>query len=148
MKILRKTDQEFIKNLRKNSRSTLTQISRKIHIPISTLYDRLKNHEKDFITKYTTLIDFSKIGYTTKAQIFLKVPIENRIRLESFLNEHQNVNSVYLLNNKYDFLVEGIFENNQLAREFTDYLSTEFNLLDNEIIFIAKDIVKEGFLAS
>lgn len=148
MNILRKTDQEFIKNLRKNSRSTLTQISRKIHIPISTLYDRLKNHEKDFITKYTALIDFSKIGYTTKAQIFLKVPIENRIRLESFLNEHQNVNSVYLLNNKYDFLVEGIFENNQLAREFTDYLSTEFNLLDNEIIFIAKDIVKEGFLAS
>lgn len=145
--MLKRKDVDFIKQLRKNSRLTLTQISRKTHIPISTLYDRLKNHEKDFITKHTTLVDFSKIGYNAKAQMFFKVPLDRRKQLELFLKNHGNINSIYLLSNDYDFSVEGIFENIQQVREFTDYIDENFKLDKQEVVFVAKDIVKEGFLA-
>jgi len=148
MKNLRKSDWDFIKNLRQNSRQTLTQISRKTKIPISTLYDKLKVHEKELIFRHASLIDFSKLGFNTKTQIYIKAPIEERNKIKCFLLNHESVNSLSILNNEYDYFVEGIFKHNIDARIFVEDLEERFNIKRKQIIFVAKDIRKEGFLAS
>jgi len=55
-----KKDLIVISYLRQNARETLTRLSRKTHIPVSTIYDKLKLHEHNLITKYTSLLDLHK----------------------------------------------------------------------------------------
>ena len=66
-------DKIILSQLRKNARMPLTTMSRKINIPVSTIFDRLKLNEEDLILKHTTLLNFSKLGYHTRAQVIFKV---------------------------------------------------------------------------
>ena len=76
--MMKKNDWELISCLRKNGRETLTKISRKTKVPISTLYDKLRSDKMSLITKHTCLLNFSKIGFNTRAKISLKVDKECR----------------------------------------------------------------------
>ena len=146
--MLKPKDFEIIKYLRNNSRQTLTQLSKKTHIPISTLYDKLKMYEKGTILKHTSLINFSNLGFDARTQILLKVNKEQRSKLQSYLSNHPSINNVYLLSNDYDYSIEGIFENVHKVRDFMDDLENSFKVIKQQIVFIAEDIRKEGFLAS
>lgn len=53
---------QFLAYLRENSREKLTTISKRTKIPISTLFDMLKELQGNLITKNTVLLDFSKLG--------------------------------------------------------------------------------------
>jgi DNA-binding Lrp family transcriptional regulator len=145
---LKEKEVEFIKSLRGNSRQTLTQISKDLNVPISTLYDRLKEQEKSTIIKHTTLYDFSKLGYGVKTQIYLRTDTLNKDRLKNFLLNHQNVNNLATLSDEFDFFIEVLFEDITQVRDFIDFVETNYNLLDHKVMFIAKEIRKEGFMAS
>ncbi|MGE0793045.1 MAG: Lrp/AsnC family transcriptional regulator [Candidatus Woesearchaeota archaeon] len=148
MNDLKKKDFEIIKHLRMNSRQTLTQISKKTHIPISTLYDKLRLYEKEAILKHTSIIDFDKLGYSTRTQIYLKTNLENRHKLQNFLLTHENINNMFLLTNDYDFCLDCVFEDSRSVRDFIDYLDNEFCIEKQQVLFVAKEIVAEKFLAS
>ncbi|MBR9691938.1 winged helix-turn-helix transcriptional regulator, partial [Candidatus Woesearchaeota archaeon] len=70
---MNKKDLKIIAYLRQNARMPLTKMSRKTQIPVSTIFDRLKMNENSLIVKHTSLLDFSKLGYNTRANITLKV---------------------------------------------------------------------------
>jgi len=145
---LKNKDFEIIRQLRSNSRQTLTEISKKTHIPITTLYDKLKLYEKNTIIKHTSILDFTKLGFNAKTQIYLKTTNQQRDRLKGFLTNHDNVNNVCLLSNDYDFSVEGIFEDVEKVREFMDIVENSFEVVKQQIVFVAKDIKKEGFFVN
>ena len=145
--MLRKADFLFLTLLRQNSRQTLTNISKKTKIPISTLYEKLKNHEKSFILKHTTLIDFNKLGYHCKAKIMLSLPKDDRDRIRGFLKEHSQVNSLFKINNGYDFLAEGVFENVKDLEDFIEELEEKFNIRDKKVFYVIEDVKRESFLA-
>ena len=109
--MLNKKDLKILSHLRKNSRLTLTTMSKKTNIPISTIYDRLKLHRGSVIKRFTSLIDFASLGYNTRANIILKVARLHRDGLKGFLVNHPNVNCVFKINNEYDFMVEAVFRN-------------------------------------
>jgi len=64
-------DMMLLSNLRANARETLTNISKRTNIPISTIFDRLKLHEKNLIKKHTAIIDFALLG--PDLEIFLHI---------------------------------------------------------------------------
>lgn len=142
-----KKDLILLSYLRNNARESLTKISKKTGIPISTIFDRLKTYEKDFIKNHTTLIDFSRIGYSAKANIMIKVAKERRDLVKEHLNKNQKVNSAYKINNGYDFFVEGIFRNIKEVQDFIENLEEEFNIEDSQVYFIIDEIKKEKFLS-
>ena len=144
---IKQKDLEILSHLRKNSRQTLTQLSKKTHIPISTLFDRLKEHEKSLMLKHTTLLDFAQIGYTTRAQIYVKVPINEKRRLRMYLLMNDNVNNLAVTANKYDFYIDAIFKDLKEARSFSENMEKEFQMLKQETNFIVKDIKREGFMS-
>ena len=80
--------------LRDNSREKLTTISRKTGIPISTLFDLLKELNNNEITKSTVLLDFPKLGYHIHAQVFIKVNKDDKLKLEKHLYHNSNVNTI------------------------------------------------------
>lgn len=142
-----KKDLIVISNLRTNARETLTNLSKKVKMPVSTIYDRLKMHEGELIKRHTSLIDFTKLGYYARAHIVLKVNKEERERVKEYLKKSLCVNNVYKINNNYDFLIEGVFRNVKELEDFVDELEEKFAVSDKQVYYVIEDIKTESFLS-
>ncbi|MAG39313.1 hypothetical protein CMO90_04475 [Candidatus Woesearchaeota archaeon] len=143
-----KKDKVFLAHLRENARKSLTDISKQTKIPISTLYDRLKNLRKNIINKHTTLIDFTMMGYLCKANIIIKVDIEDRESAKEYLLYKEEVNSLFKINNGYDFLIEGIFRHVKEMEDFMDLFERKFKILAINVYYVIEDIKRETFIAN
>jgi len=144
---MNKKDLKIISFLRNNARMPLTKMSRETHIPVSTIFDRMKLHEEGLILKHTCLLDFSKLGFNTRANINLKVSREDKEALKDFLQKQDCINSVYRINNGYDFMIEGVFMQIKDMEEFLDTLEKKFNIQDKKSFFIIEDLKRESFLS-
>ncbi len=144
---MNKKDLKIISHLRNNARMPLTKMSRETHIPVSTIFDRMKLHEEGLILKHTCLLDFSKLGYNTRANINLKVSREDKEALKDFLQKQNCINSIYRINNGFDFMIEGVFKQIKDMEEFLDKLEKEFKILDKKSYFIIEDLKRESFLS-
>lgn len=141
-----KKDIKIITHLRQDARMPLTKMSKKTHIPVSTIFDRLQS--KDIaIVKHTSLLNFPKLGYNTIAKITLKVEKEDRQNLKEFLLKHQSINSVCRINNGYDFMVEGIFTGIQEMEEFIEKVENRFRISDTQSFFVLEYLKREAFLS-
>ncbi|MDD5331266.1 MAG: Lrp/AsnC family transcriptional regulator [Candidatus Nanoarchaeia archaeon] len=138
----------ILSRLRQDARESLTKMSKITRIPVSTIYDRLQSCQKDLITKHTSLLNFGKLGFNARVNIMLKVQREKRDEIKDYLEKHRNVNSIYKINNGYDYLIEGIFKNIKQVDEFMDILESRFVLENTQIYYIVEDIKREAFLAN
>ena len=145
--MLKPSDMKLISELRENARETLTNISKKTKIPISTLYDKLKLNEASVILKHTTLLDFVKLGFNCRANVMLRTNRDEREKLGSYLKVHPSINNLYKINNGYDFLAEGVFENVKQMEDFLEELEKSFHLEEKKAHYIIEDIKREEFLA-
>ena len=144
--MINKKDLIVISYLRQNARETLTRLSKKTHIPVSTIYDKLKLHEHDVITKYTSLLDFSKLGFNTRANIMLKVNRDKRDEVKDYLMKHQNINSVCKINNG-DFMIDVIFKHIKDMEDFIESIEQRFDIKDRQVYYIIDDIKRESFMS-
>ncbi len=142
-----KNDLLIMSSLRQDARQTLTKMSRRIKIPISTIYDRLKHHERGLITKHTTLLDFSKLGYATRATVMLKVPREQREAVRDFLQKSACVNTLMKINNDFDFFFEAVFRQICELEAFIERLEEEFKVRTTKVFYIIEELKREGFLS-
>ena len=138
----------IIAKFRENSRESLTRMSRKISVPVSTIYEKLKNYEKGIIKKHTCLLDFSKLGFGTRTAVIIKVKKEDKENLRRFLTENKYVNSFYKINNGYDFLLEAVFRGLNQAEEFVEELENKYNVEDKHVYYIVEEIKKESFMSN
>ena len=135
----------LISCLRNNCREKLTSISKKTNVPISTLFDLLKELQGNIITKNTVLLNFPKLGYHSRAQVFLKVNRENREKLKQHLNFHPNINTIYKVNHGWNFIIETVHKNIKELDDFLENLESQFMIEDKQIHYLIDEIKKEGF---
>ena len=62
-------DMQILCHLRQDARMPLTKMSKKTHIPVSTIFDKIKTYENNLIVRHTTLIDFGQLGYNTRGEV-------------------------------------------------------------------------------
>jgi Lrp/AsnC family transcriptional regulator, leucine-responsive regulatory protein len=137
----------LISRFRENSRTSLTKLSRLTKIPVSTLFDKIKEYEKtNLIRKHTALIDFKMLGYNVKTQILVMAKKENKEELQKFLMRHPKINTVFRINNGYDYLAEAIFKDLEELDEFTRKLE-EYEPIEKKEFFVMEDIKREEFLS-
>ena len=144
--MLNQKDMLLLTNLRQNARETLTRLSKKTNIPISTIYEKLKTYNGDIIKKHTSLINFSKLGYNARVEIMLRVDKDNRDEIKEFLSRKPCINSIFKINNGYDFLVEGIFRNIQEVEDFLEIIEDKFKIKQKQVYYIVDEIKREGFM--
>ncbi len=108
--------------LRKNSRMSLRDISRKTNVPVSTVFDKLRKLQQEIILKHTTLYDFAKLGCPLRVDYVIKVGDRRREELKSLLLHSASVNSVFRTNNGNDFYVEAIFRDLKGISDFDEEL--------------------------
>lgn len=146
--MMNKKELLLISFLRNNARETITNISKGTNMPISTIFDMIKRYEKNVIMKHTALVDFSALGYNTRVNIMISVDKKVREELKKFLKSEQKVNTVYRINNGFDFIIEGIFRNVKELQEFIETVEEKFNITKREVFYIIDDIKREDFLSN
>ncbi len=140
-------DLKIIAHLRQNARIPLTKMSKKTQIPVSTIFDKIKQYEDNLIHRHTTLIKFSELGFNTRANVMIKVDRNARESVKEFLSKHHNINTVSRINNGFDYMFEAIFVNIKDIEDFMELLDQKFKLENKEVYYIVDDIKKEGFMS-
>lgn len=147
VKMINKKDLVIMSYLRQNSRIKLTKMSRLTKLPVSTIFDRIRHHEKSLIKAHISLLDFAKLGFHTRANIMFRVSKKEKQAVREFLENSQNVNSIYKINNGFDFLAEVVFRNICDLEEFIEKLEERFDIKSKEVHYIIDDIKRESFMS-
>jgi len=129
--------------LRKNARQTLTNISKQTKIPVSTIYDRIKKHEKGIIKKHTSILDFSKIGYNIRLNLLLK--IKEKEKFQDFILKNMNINSVFKIEGDFNFAIDCIFKQMDEMQYFMEKLN-QLGIIKKQTHFVTEEIIRENFM--
>ena len=143
--ILTNQDLVLLSTLRRDGRQTLTNLSRETRIPVSTIYDKLKEYDNSLISKNTVLLDFNKLGYFTRATIAVRTLQKDREELREFLLKHRHVNSLYKINNGFDFMFDCIFTHMKELEEFMEEIEKKFRIRNKYIFYMIDEIKREEF---
>lgn len=151
MRTMRKTPTAAIKDvdllilgeLRRNSRQTLAEISRKTDVPISTIYDRIRFHEDKLIKKHTSIIDFGLLGYSIRTKLLITSLKKQDVR--EFLFSSPYVNSAYETNNGVDFIVDCFFCNMSDCMAFVEMLE-KVGVEKTQVLYVVDELKTESFM--
>jgi len=101
----------LLRELQRNSRTSLRKLAVKLGVPHSTLHERLKRLvEKGVIKKFTVLLDEAKIGYPVKALILVNVDGKYILDVEREIAQHPNVQVVLDITGEFDVAVIAAFK--------------------------------------
>ena len=142
-----KKDIMLLSQLRENSRETLTRMSKRTGVPVSTLYDRLQYHNGKLIKKFTSLLDFTVLGYMIRVHILIKVSHDTKESLRGFLQKASNANSVVSLNNDFDFLIDAVFKDMAELEGFKERLHENANIEKFKSFFVVDELKREAFMS-
>lgn len=99
-------DSEIIRSLVKNSRITLSQMSKEINVPDATISNRLKKLEETVIKQYTVILDTEATGLKVTAIIIIQTESEKHQEVELELSKLEEVSEVYSISGEYDILIK------------------------------------------
>lgn len=141
--MIKESDLKIMSALRQDARQTLTKISEKTGIPISTIYDRIKTHENGVIKKHTSILDFPKIGYNIRLNVFARA--NNREKFLEFISRNKNVNSVFRIDGEYDYMIDCIFKDMKQMKSFLEELERA-GVENHKVNYIIDEIIRENFM--
>ena len=108
-KVLEKMDDvdlAILRSLIKNSRITISQMSKEIDIPDATISNRLKKLEKNVIKRFTLIPDWQKIGLEITSIIIIQTESEKHELVKEELSKLNEVSEVYSVSGEYDILIK------------------------------------------
>jgi DNA-binding Lrp family transcriptional regulator len=145
---MKKNDLFLLSCLRQNARMSLTKMSKKTGVPISTIFQKIRNNFDNNIIRNSALIDFASLGYNLKAYLLLRVKKEQKDSLLEKLNNNININNMFKINNSWDVLAECVFKDLNELEDFLDDLEENFVLKGKEVHYVLADLKREGFLSN
>lgn len=137
---------QVLKHLRENSRATVTEIARRVGLPRSTVYEKIKRlRQEGIINKYSCLVNFNHLGLPINVNVLFKVDGANRAEFGELLASSAHTNNVVKLGNEYDYLASFVFSSMDGLHKFLDEIGTNYKITDSRVLYIAKELKREGF---
>tara|TARA_Y100000310_G_scaffold345727_1_gene468892 strand:+ start:3098 stop:3526 length:429 start_codon:yes stop_codon:yes gene_type:complete len=136
-------DKDILKHLRANARKPMVDIAKDTGIPVSTIFEKLKRNDQKVIKKFTTILDFPKLGYNIRKKILINT-LEPE-RLINFLSDHENINSIYKADNGFNLILDCIFKQMDAFYDFKSQLQTQ-PYKDIKILDITEEVKREEFM--
>lgn len=103
-----KLDFQIISELRNNARQTASDISKNIHLSVSTVIERIRKMEKNGLIKsYTVITNDHKLG--NDITVLMEVSMEHPRFNDDFIsriNDHPNIIACYYLTGEFDFMLK------------------------------------------
>ncbi len=127
---LDKLDQDILKVLTKNGKSSVVEIARKFNQSSQNIINRIRKLEKHkVITKYSLNIDYKKIGFIfCKTFIYLQNLSEERLKeLYNYCANQPNIFALATTLGAWDLELEFEVENFEQMREIMDDIRIKFS---------------------
>lgn len=129
--IFDKTDKKLLELLQNDSKQTNKELSHKLGLSVTAVYERIKKLEKEgFIEGYTAVINKQKINRNFVAFCHVKLVQHSQEFVFSFEREVNNLDEVlecYHLSGDYDYLLKVIVKDMVAFREFMVKKLTKIN---------------------
>lgn len=108
-------DKDILKELQKNCKISTKTLARKLNLPVSTVFTRIKNLEKKGIIKeYKAILDHNKLNKPTIAFILLTYDPNQNVSQEEVAKQLSfvpNVQEVHIITGEWDILLKIKVEN-------------------------------------
>jgi DNA-binding Lrp family transcriptional regulator len=99
-------DKKLLYELIKDSRTSLRRLAEELGVSPATLHNRLlRLMQEGVIKSFTTLIDYSKLGYSLTAIVMVKVDGKHIIEFEKEVSTSENVIAIYDVVGEYDVVI-------------------------------------------
>jgi len=116
---LDETDRKIINVLLENSRLSYRQISKRISVSVATVMNRVnKLEEQGIIQKYTTKINYEKIGFDVEVLIEIRISKGKLFEVEKKIASHNNVFAIYDVTGASDAIILARFKNRRIMDNF------------------------------
>ena len=122
---LEETDKKILNILVENSRLSLRQIAKQADVSVATVMHHLRYLEKEgIIRKYTTKLDYEKMGYDVEVMIEIRISKGKLLEVEKKIMMHPNVFAVYDVTGAFDALVLARFPTRRKMDNFLKKIQT------------------------
>jgi len=113
-------DLNILEALKQNGRETASEISKKVHLSIPAVSDRIKKlEEANIIEKYTIKINREKMGYKLLVTIF--VNIEQTVNIKHFretIIKYSEVIECHHIVGEYDYMLKVLLKDSSELEDF------------------------------
>jgi DNA-binding Lrp family transcriptional regulator len=118
-------DKKIMNILIEDSRLSYRQIAQKLKKSAATVMNRVKNLEKEgIIKKYTTVIDYDKLGYDIPVIIELRILKGKLFEMEKRIAKNPNVSIVYDTTGELDATLIARFKTRKAMDTFLKEIQT------------------------
>ncbi len=123
-------DKKLLEYLQKNSKQTTKELSVKLNLSVTAVYERIKKLEREKIIKqHTVLLDKNKIGkgFTVFCHIKLKQHTkENIIEFEKEITKLKEVLECFHVSGDYDYIIKVCVSD---MNEFREFMVTKLTVI-------------------
>lgn len=139
----RKVDRNaLLTHIRQDARKSFVKIAKDEGLAVSTVFEHVKSLEREgVIDQFTCLLDHAALGFPFRS--FLYSTVDDR-RLESFLRNRGNVNSLFRTHAKglgADILFRSLAEEESFREELN-----ALDLPSWELFRVVKPVIEESWL--
>lgn len=141
---LEETDKKILNILIEDSRLSLRQIAKKANVSVATVMHHINRLEEEkIISKYTSKVDYEKLGYNIEVIIEIRISKGRLLDVEKKISVHPNVFAVYDITGAFDAAIFARFETTRQMDAFLKKIQTYEFVERTETKLILKTI-KEG----
>ena len=142
---LEETDKKILNILVENSRLSLRQIAKKADVSVATVMHHTRRLEKEkIIKKYTTQIDYEKIGYDIEVLIEIRISKGRLLDVEKKIAVHPNVFAVYDVTGQFDAIILARFQTRRQMDNFLKKIQTYEFVERTETKLVLQSIKEEN----
>lgn len=116
-------DEKIIVELQNDSRLSMAELGRRIHLTPPAVKERVKQlEEKKIITDYTISVNYKSIGYPISAIIEATIKNNRYEDFKSYIHTFSEVEFCYRISGDACFILKGHFTSFEHAEEFINKL--------------------------
>jgi DNA-binding Lrp family transcriptional regulator len=143
-------DLAILKLLQHNARITVKEISDKVHLSTTPVYERIKwMEETGVIKQYATLVDYTKLKKGLMVICYVSLKQHNKTAGAKFIkaiNEMNEVIECYNISGEFDFMLKVVIENMDAYYDFHVNKLSEVENIGNVQSTFVMGIIKQTHL--
>ena len=140
-------DLAILKLLQHNARITVKEISDKVHLSTTPVFERIKWMEQQgIISQYATLVDHTKVKKGLMVIVYVSLKQHNKTAGAKFIkaiNEMSEVLECYNISGEFDFMLKVVEENMDSYYDFHVNRLSEIENIGNVQSVFVMGVVKE-----
>ena len=140
--IMDSLDYKILHILKQNARKKASDISKEIHLSVSTVIERIRKLENSgIIESYTIITNEHQIGndLTALMEVSLAHPRFNELFIEKIM-EHPNIISCYYLTGEFDYMVKITCRSSEHLEQIHKWIKNQRGVRSTRTHFVLRNV--------